>query len=187
MCKEFRLKKVLILQGWGGSDYPHWQSHLAMELIKNNYAVSFPSLPNRDNPNLDEWLSFLDDEIKHFNPDIVVCHSLANILWFHYLNNYEVKELDKLMLVSPVSALCDIPELASFFPYYLPKDLKAKHKIMASGDNDPYISIDELYALSNALAIGLKVMENGGHLNVKSGYGKLDCAFDWIDRCEENI
>jgi predicted alpha/beta hydrolase family esterase len=180
------LKKVLILHGWGGSDYPHWQSHLAMQLIEANYTVSFPALPNRDFPDLKEWLEFLDNEMKSFQPDIVVCHSLANILWFHYTSNYEIKELDKLMLVSPVSPLCEIVELKTFFPYPIPQDLRAKGKIMASGDNDPYITIDELYALSNILGIGLKVLEGAGHINTDSGFGKLDCAFDWINRsCDE--
>ena len=47
-------KKVLILHGWGGSDYPHWQSWSASQLIKENYIVSFPQLPNKDFPNLNE-------------------------------------------------------------------------------------------------------------------------------------
>lgn len=178
-------KKVLILHGWGGSDYPHWQAHLAMQLIEANYVVLFPELPQRDTPNLDEWLAYLDAEIKHFDPDIVVCHSLANVLWFHYTSNYKVKKLDKLMLVAPVSPSCEIEELKTFFPYPIPKDLRAKTKIMAAGDNDPYITVDELYQLANILGIGLKIMENGGHLNADSGYGKLDCAYDWIDSCSE--
>jgi predicted alpha/beta hydrolase family esterase len=180
------LKKVLILHGWGGSDYPHWQAHLEKQLLEVDYEVSFPNLPNRDFPDLKEWLEFLDNEMKSFQPDIVVCHSLANILWFHYISNYEIKELDKLMLVSPVSPLCEIEELKTFFPYPIPKDLRAKSKIMASGDNDPYITIDELYTLSNILGIGLKVLDGAGHINTDSGFGKLDCAFDWINRsCDE--
>jgi predicted alpha/beta hydrolase family esterase len=179
------MKKVLILHGWGGSDYPHWQSHLAMELIENNYTVSFPSLPNKDNPDLNLWMEYLDNEIKHFNPDIIVCHSLANILWFHYTAMFTIQPLEKLMLVSPVSPNCEIEELKTFFPYPIPNDLQAKEKIMAAGDNDPYISLEELYHLSNILEIGLKVIEDGGHLNIDSGYGKLSCAYDWIVDCKE--
>ena len=52
-------KRVLILHGLGGSDFPHWQAHLASDLIKENYIVSFPSFPNRDNPDLNEWKEFL--------------------------------------------------------------------------------------------------------------------------------
>ena len=38
--------KILILHGWGGSDFPHWQSELASEIAKNYGTISFPSLEN---------------------------------------------------------------------------------------------------------------------------------------------
>lgn len=176
------MKKVLILHGWGGSDYPHWQSHLAQQLIEKNYTVSFPSLPNRDKPTLDEWMEYLKVEMEHFTPDIVVCHSLANILWFHYLNKYDIEPISKLMLVAPVSPNCKMEELKTFMPYQVPEDLKAKEVIMASSDNDPYMNIDEVYLLKDILGISLKVLENAGHINADSGYGKLDCAYDWVIR-----
>ncbi len=175
-------KRVLILHGWGGSAYPHWQAHLEKDLLNHGaYEVHFPSLPKKDNPNLDSWLLALDFEINTFKPEIIVCHSLANILWFHYVNQKKMNyNLEKLMLVSPVSINCKIPELESFFPYKLPIDLKSDLSIMASSDNDPYISVDELYEISNKLGIGLKILENAGHINTESGYGKLSCAYDWI-------
>ena len=175
-------KRVLILHGWSGSAFPHWQAHLEKDLLNNgSYEVHFPSLPKKDNPDLASWLLAIDFEINTFKPEIIICHSLANILWFHYVNQNKMHyNLEKLMLVSPVSVDCKIPELSSFFPYELPNDLKSNLSIMASSDNDPYISIDELYDMSNKLAIGLKVLENAGHINTDSGYGKLDCAYDWI-------
>lgn len=45
-------KRVLILHGLNGSSYPHWQAHLAMDLIKEDFVVSFPELPNKNSPNL---------------------------------------------------------------------------------------------------------------------------------------
>jgi len=138
-------KRVLILHGLNGSSYPHWQAHLQQDLLKNGYEVSFPILPNKDNPNLDDWIIALEFQMQTFKPQIIVCHSLANILWFHYINQGKMNyTLDKLMLVSPVSPMCTIQEIKSFFPYKLPSDLKSKISIMASSDNDPYISIDEL-------------------------------------------
>ncbi len=38
--------KILILHGWGGSDFPRWQSELASEIAKNYGTISFPSLEN---------------------------------------------------------------------------------------------------------------------------------------------
>ena len=181
-------KRVLILHGLGGSDFPHWQSHLAGDLIKENFVVSFPALPNRNNPDLNEWKEFLKKELKHFKPDIVVCHSLANVLWFHTCDELDIK-LDKLMLVAPVSRNRSIEAAKSFYPYPIAKDLKAKEIIMAASTNDPYMSIEEAIDLQSKLNIGMKIMEDAGHINADSGFGKLDCALDWIkreDECEES-
>ena len=57
-------KRVLILHGWGGSDFPHWQAWLASELIKQNDIVSFPSLPNKDFPDFKQWIDFIEKEIN---------------------------------------------------------------------------------------------------------------------------
>ena len=176
------MKKVLIIHGLGGSDYPHWQSWLASELIKLNYTVSFPALPNRDNPDLKEWLEFINAEVKHFKPDIVVCHSLANLLWFHLVDKYDISPIEKLMLVAPVSQQCTVKELQSFLPYPIPSDLRAKEVIMACGDNDPYISVEEAINLQSSLNIGMKIMENAGHINRDSGFGELSFALEWVQR-----
>lgn len=181
-------KKVLILHGWKGSFFPHWQAHLAADLIKENYVVSFPQLPNMDAPMLDEWKAFIKKEVEHFAPNIVVCHSLANITWFHLIEELDI-QLDKLMLVAPVRQTCDIEALKSFFPYPVPTDLKSHEVIMAASDNDPYLSLEEAIQLQQKLNVGMKIMENAGHINTDSGFGKLDCALDWIKReieCEES-
>ncbi|MEA3353920.1 MAG: alpha/beta hydrolase [Campylobacterota bacterium] len=175
-------KKVLILHGLGGSDYPHWQAWTASELIKKNYIVSFPALPNKDQPTLDMWMETLKKEFDHFKPDIVVCHSLANILWFHFVSKYNIKPIEKLMLVAPVSQQCDIEQIKSFFPYPIVDDLKAKEIIMVGSTDDPYISVDELMDLQAKLNIGLKILDDAGHINASSGFGELSCAVDWIER-----
>jgi predicted alpha/beta hydrolase family esterase len=51
------------------------------------------------------------------------------------------------------------------------------------------MSLEEAIALQSKLNIGMKIMENAGHINTSAGFGKLDCALDWIkrvDECEEN-
>ena len=49
------MKKVLILHGWCGSIYPHWQANLAQDLKEASFDVRFPQLPNMEFPELDEW------------------------------------------------------------------------------------------------------------------------------------
>lgn len=178
------MKKVLILHGWGGSDYPHWQAWVASELIKENYTVSFPPLPNRENPTLEEWMDTLKKEFDHFKPDIVLCHSLANVLWFHFVTKYEIENIQKLMLVAPVSKKT-IDEVKSFYPYPIPNDLKSDEIIMVGSTNDPYMSVEEAISLQSELNIGLKILDDAGHINADSGFGELPCAVEWVKREEE--
>lgn len=179
-------KRVLILHGLGGSDYPHWQAQLAIDLISENRPVSFPHLPNRDNPSLEEWKEVVKKEIEHFKPTVIVCHSLANVLWFHLCTELTIT-LDKLMLVAPVRDEV-LEDAKTFFPYPIPKDLKSKEVIMAVSTNDPYMELQEAIALQSKLKIEMKILEQAGHINAVSGYGKLDCALEWInkEKGEEN-
>ncbi len=172
-------KRVLIIHGWNGSSYPHWQAHLAADLIKDNYIVSFPSLPNMDKPNLDEWKTFIKNEIHHFKPQIVVCHSLANILWFKLVKDLDIS-LEKLLLVAPVSKECNIKELSTFFPYEVSKDLKAKHVLIAASSNDEYMNLEEAYALQKELDVDIEVFDDAGHINNEAGFGKFDYAYEFV-------
>ena len=182
-------KKVLILAGWGGSDFPHWQSWLAGELAKDYGKVSFFKFSNFEFPNKDAWKEELIKEIDDFKPDIVICHSIANILWFHICNDLEkhykdlhavcplgIEPIEKLYLVVPPSLNCDIKELSSFYPCQIPKNLYAKESILITSTDDPYMTQDEAKQLQMNLDIPMKVLEDAGHINADSGFGK----WDWI-------
>lgn len=177
-------KRVLILHGLGGSDYPHWQACLAADLIKQHYVVSFPSFPKRDNPQLEEWKTTLKKEIEHFKPDYVICHSLANVLWFHTCDELDIK-LEKLMLVAPVSRNRVVEAAQSFYPYPIAKDLKAEDIIMLASTNDPYMTENEALDLKEALNVEINVMKDAGHINADSGFGSHDFALEWLTK-EEN-
>ena len=58
------MQKVLLLHGWGGSDYPHWQSWLASEIAKDYGTVSFLRLKNPDAPKKSEWMHQLKEALK---------------------------------------------------------------------------------------------------------------------------
>jgi len=165
-------KKVLLLHGWGGSDFPHWQSWLAGELAKDYGCVNFLRFSDVDEPKLDVWLREAKAALDEFRPDIVICHSLANTLWFHLCQKEELREVEKLYLVAPPSMECDIKELQEFFPIQTPQTLYAKEALLISSSNDPYMTEDEATKLQSELGIDMKVIQNGGHLNAQSGYGE---------------
>ncbi|MEN4053402.1 MULTISPECIES: alpha/beta hydrolase [Sulfurimonas] len=167
-------KKILLLHGWGGSDFPHWQSWLAGELARDYGCVNFLRFWDFDNPKLDIWLRELQDALQDFRPDIVICHSLANTLWFHLCAKKELREIEKLYLVAPPSLNCTITELSEFFPVDIPPNLYAKETLLITSTNDPYMTQKEANDLEKKLNIPMKVIQNGGHLNADSGYGQWE-------------
>ena len=169
-------KKVLLLHGWGGSDYPHWQSWLAGEIAKDYGKVSFLKFSNFNTPKLDVWMSELQAELKDFQPDIVICHSLANTLWFHLCNTTEIQAVEKLYLIAPPSLTCTTQEIQEFFPLKAPKNLYAKEVLLVTSTNDPYLTQEEAQELQQSLHVRMEVIQNGGHININSGYG----AWPWI-------
>jgi predicted alpha/beta hydrolase family esterase len=165
--------KVLLIHGWGGSDFPHWQSWLASEIAKDYGCVSFLRFSDVDFPNLDEWETQLVKHLDDFKPDIVICHSLANTLWFHLCNKDKIKiNIEKLYLVAPPRIDCDIDELKTFFPVTTPKDLNAKEILLITSTNDPYMDIEEANKLQKELDVDMEMLDNVGHINADSGFGE---------------
>lgn len=166
-------QRVLILHGWGGSDTPHWQSYLAAEIARNYGVVSFPLLEDKEFPDKSEWLAQLGEHLQTFQPTVVVCHSLANTLWFHACNEAFIKsDIEHLLLVAPPSLTCQIEELKTFFPAQVPKELHAKNVKLIVSDNDPYMTLEEAQKLQKDLDVEMQVIKDGGHLNSDSGYGE---------------
>ena len=178
-------KKVLLLHGWGGSDYPHWQSWLASEIAKEYGVVNFLEFSDFDFPKLETWKIELKMALKNFQPDIVICHSLANTLWFHTVS--EIENVDKLYLVAPPSFTCDIEELQEFFPLEMPKQTSAKEAILVASTNDPYMTLDEAKQVENSLNIPMKVLENAGHINADSGFGEWPWILEEVRKDFKNL
>lgn len=169
-------KKVLLLHGWGGSDYPHWQSWLAGELAKNYGMVSFPLLDHPHFPSKNRWMKQVKTLLSEFRPEIVLCHSLANTLWFHLCHEGEIAPVEALFLVAPPRLTCEIETIKSFFPVTPPKALFADKVQLVTSTTDPYMTTEEAQALQSALDVPMHVLENAGHINADSNYGE----WPWI-------
>ncbi len=169
--------KLLILHGWGGSDWPHWQAWLASEVAKDYGTVSFPLIQHPHYPQLNRWRKEALRVIEDFRPDTVVCHSLANTLWFHLAHRQELPyTLKRLFLVAMPSLNTKLETISSFYPCPLPKSLYANTIRLIVSDNDPYMSIKEAKQIAEHYQIPLKVLHNAGHINAESGYGE----WTWI-------
>ena len=167
-------KKVLLLHGWGGSDTPHWQSYIAAEIAKEYGCVNFLHFSDVDEPKLDVWMDELLKVLESFTPDIVICHSLANTLWFHLCHTQKIQTIETLYLVAPPSMDCKVEELCEFFPITTPQNLYAQESYLICSTDDPYMKEEEARKLQKELHIPMKLIPNAGHINSDSGYGKWE-------------
>ena len=165
--------KVLILHGWGGSDTPHWQAELACEIAKDYGTVSFPLLDNCHFPSKNRWIKQVKQILEDFKPDTVVCHSLANTLWF-WLCQEEIQTVQRLFMVSPPSLTTEEKTIKTFFPCEAPSELYAKEIHMIVSDNDPWVKMEEAQDIASHYNATFTSIQNAGHINADSGYGKWD-------------
>ena len=170
--------KTLILHGWGGSDAPHWQAELVSEIAKNYGTVSFPLLDNCHFPSKNRWSKQVKQILEDFQPDTVVCHSLANNLWMWLCQEDDMKEIERLFMVSVPSLETKEKTIKTFFPCPLPQNIYAKEVHMIVSDDDPWVRVDEAKKLATHFNATLTVLENAGHINADSGYGK----WEWIEQ-----
>jgi predicted alpha/beta hydrolase family esterase len=177
-----RDQKVLILHGWGGSDYPHWQSWLAGEIAKDYGQVCFPLLDNPHFPTKSRWIKQVKAILTDFRPDTVICHSMANTLWLHLCEEGDIVEVKRLLMVAPPRLDLDLDTIKTFFPAPIPKNLFAKEVLLVTSTDDPYMSQDEALELQQALEVPMKVIQEGGHLNADSGYGEWPWVLEWVQQ-----
>ncbi len=174
------MTKVLIFYGWHGSPSPHWQDWLAKELVSLGYIVAFPQLSDPFEPKKDIWLKEAREVIDELKPDIVICHSLGNVLWWHLCNEGLNLHVKRLLLVAPPRDLSEYEAISEFFPVELPKSLYADESLMVTSDDDEYLNKSEGIRFARALKIKHKVFQNMGHINADSGFGAWPWVLDWV-------
>src|SRR5688572_33377632 len=76
-----QMAQYLILHGLEGSGPDHWQTWLAGRLRERGERVSYPNLPDPSDPHPADWDRALDEELALLEAPVVLCHSLACLLW----------------------------------------------------------------------------------------------------------
>ena len=176
----------LVLHGWCGSGPDHWQTWLAERLRERGERVRYPLLPDPESPALAGWLTALRaelDALKGTGERVVVCHSLAVLLWLHHAQQPGVGTVDRLLLVAPPGPSANNPQVESFFPAPLdPRALKhsAREILLVCTDADPYCP--ERAALIYGAPLGIETQllpPAAGHINVAAGHGPWPWVEQW--------
>jgi uncharacterized protein len=161
----------LILHGYQGSGPGHWQTWLAGRLRSGDAKVHYPDLPDADHPRLDAWLDALAGELDAIaEPPVVLCHSLACLLWMHHIAGGG-RPASRVLLVAPPSEAGAPEALKSFFPA---PTLTAENGRLVCSDDDPYCPEGAV-----ALYGPGDVLPGTGHINPDAGYGPWPAVEAW--------
>jgi uncharacterized protein len=171
-------RSFLILHGLEGSGPGHWQTWLAARLRADSERVAYPDLPDADMPTLSAWREALDGELAALPEGevIVVCHSLACLLWLHHVAEGG-RQANRVLLVAPPSEGANAPQIAAFFPVPLPA-LAGGARLVCS-DDDPYCPEGAATLYGEPLGIPVDLLPGGGHLNPDAGYGSWPAVESW--------
>jgi len=190
------MAKVLIIHGWTNHrPHGHWQRNLAAALREQGHLVSYPQLPNADQPILDEWLEVLAAELEQFDevasrasePLIVLAHSLGCVAWMQLADRGLLKQpADRVLLVAP-------PEPAPISP--VPSfvmdmsDGRAERMIKGSAREVTLVGSDaDVWQPSGIQAgvgdmIGLEavVVHGAKHFSTLDGFNQWQGVIDWVN------
>jgi uncharacterized protein len=159
----------LILHGYQGSGPGHWQTWLAGRLRAADAQVVYPDLPDPDQPQLRSWLDALAGELDALGePPVVLCHSLACLLWLHHAASGGAPA-SRVLMVAPPSPRIELEALQSFLPPPLDAEAVRNARLVCS-DNDPYCPEGANLAYA-ALRLPTDLIPGRGHLNPDAGLG----------------
>jgi predicted alpha/beta hydrolase family esterase len=174
-------RSYLILHGLEGSGPDHWQTWLASRLRERGELVAYPDLPEPFDPQPGDWLPVLRDELAVMEGErVVVCHSLACLLWLLHARD-SGEAVDRVLLIAPPCTE-EVPPVVRFRPNGVePNHVRAAAqttRILCS-DADPYCPAGAVDVYARPLEIDYELIPGGGHLNPDAGYGPWPAVEQW--------
>ncbi len=184
------MKKVFIVHGFGGTPNGGWRPWLMAELEKQDvYACALP-MPTPENPVKEEWVKTITNAVdKPIEEIFLVGHSLGVPAILRYLESLSVGvKIGGAVLVSGPCAILNIEDkesklreidnfLTPEFNYEKIKSVCNKF-VVVHGRDDEIVPLEHAEIISQNLDCELIIIENGGHLNGRSGWDKLPQARD---------
>lgn len=191
-------RAFLLLHGLSHHRPPeHWQYWLANRLRDRGERVLYPGLPFEDQPRRAEWaeaLGWLLRQIEDAGERIVICNSMAGLLWMSFVAGPPpgFEPVDRLLLVSPPDP-AQLPDKAADFRSFeldgpaVRASARSTIRI-ANSEADPYNPTGggEMYAA--AIGADFDLVEGAAHIGPGDGYGPWPSIEAWcLDPAERIV
>ena len=196
------MARVLIIHGWTNRrPEGHWQRRLAAALRDQGHVVSYPQLPNAEEPVLSEWLEDTVAELQQLaelteranEPLIVIAHSLGCVTWMHIaLQGLAPEVASRVLLVAP-------PERApiSPVPTFVANDSDAAiaealratagEVVIVGSDLDPWQPSGIQAGVASPLGLTAVVLPGAKHFSVSDGFSQWQGVIDWVNDASADL
>ena len=158
-------KKLVLLHGMGATSQDQWVPAVGAHFRAAGWYVVTPDVPNSNDPDLERWLAFLDEQLT-LNPEtVLVGHSLGCPVILSLLERNDVQVKKAILVAGFVEAVIDEvrPALQSEYNW---EKIKANCEefYFINSDNDPYHCDDKQGRLMlDALGGTQIIMAGEGH------------------------
>lgn len=178
-------KRAFLIHGWEGYPQEGWRPWLADELLKENFQVIVPAMPNPDQPTMNVWVPHLAKTVgQPQENDYFVGHSLGCITTLRYLETLSAdQKVGGAVLVAGFGHDLAYPdykgELSSFSQTPVNWQSIKKHcpKFVAiMSDDDPYVPLEHGDIFKEKLGAKVIVEHNKKHFSGDDGINILPSA-----------
>ena len=167
------MKRIIIIHGWSGSPDDNWLPWLKSELGKLGHDVIVPSMPDADNPIIEDWVNYLSSVVNEPNSNTyLIGHSIGCQAIMRYLENID-KKIGGVIFVSGLfnleNMVSDEEERIAKPWIKTPINLEKIKMIISKStliisDNDPYDAFEENKKKFTELGSKIVVLHNAEHI-----------------------
>ncbi len=173
--------RFLVLHGLDGSGIGHWQLWLVRQLRGAGHHVAFPELPEPSNPDPDAWQAAIEAELETGPSPVVICHSLACLIWLRIAARSPNTRADRVLLVAPPwrEDVEPVDRALTHDASAADVERAAGATLLVCSDADPYCPPGAVATFAEPLGIESRVIDGAGHINPEAGYGPWPAAEAW--------
>jgi len=177
LLKNFNMKKIILIHGWGGNPKDNWIPWLKEELEKKGLDVLAPIMPDSENPIIEKWLEKLKDEVGEVDKNTYfVGHSIGAQAIMRYLEKIDIT-IGGVLFTAPwfnlLETAYDEPEeeiqiaepwLNTAIDFEKIKQ-NCDNIIAIFSDNDPCVPLSDKDLFKERLNARIEVVNGQGHFD----------------------
>ncbi|MBD3361266.1 hypothetical protein GF358_00585 [Candidatus Woesearchaeota archaeon] len=186
------MKRVFIVHGWGGHPSEGWFPWLKKKLEARGFKVEVPEMPNTDEPDIKEWVSFLKNTVGSVDSDTYfIGHSVGCQTILRYLESIDTKVGGVVLVAGWFNLTPETFEEEGAEEIAMPwistpidfekVNANCEKFLCVFSDNDPYVPLSDIDIFREKLNnVEVVVQEKKGHFSGEDGIKELPVVLEFF-------